>query len=913
MHKEIPTLTIKQLLSNGDKYAIPVYQRNYAWGEPEITQLIQDIIDSITEKNTDSYYLGTLVVSEESKDNKIIFNTIDGQQRLTTLSILTAAIKNTYKTEVDLSWFDELTLSFASREKSTLTLQSVFNGVFDRNKENYNLSVTDAYNICIYVLKEKIGESKISIEKFVEYLYQNIKILRVSLPKDTDLNHYFEIMNSRGEQLEKHEILKAELMSVFNVLDTPIANSYKEGFDLIWEACANMEKYVQYGFTTTQRDSIFGKTNWDTLQVHDFDTYINKLFPNYSGEVRKNGKDITAILDSPLSEIINEDTDDSPDRFNSVLNFQNFLIHVLRVQTRNREIALDDKRLLIFFDAELEKNKENKIGFVKEFIFNLLRCKHLIDKYVIKREFLGNNDRWSLKKLKWYPQNRVSYVNTFGEEHNDSSESENRIIIMLLSMFHVSTPTMVYKHWFNAALFYLFYQQDINPKEYAKYLEHIAKAFVFDKHLSENGKDYFDIIYIGDINHDREEKNIKFCKLNYGSIENNLIFNFLDYLLWTKYKIAHKEVREYEFTFRSSVEHFYPQIPIGGDRISDEADLHSFGNLCLISHNKNSKLSNHLPSAKLDFYRKGNIDSVKQFLMMNLLKEKGSWNVDEIRSHAKEMTAIFTENIDSKYIPNNHISIAKRWFNEYKISNKTLLARTLLCFGDIACDNGSILGNEKYNFYEWDYIEKTTMYNDFIEYVDKNNPKSLQEIIDFKLKEGNIEKSDYRDIFIKYPILMEYCENGNFGWLNDGAKIIILQGFKISDYKSKEVYVYLLENYLREIGISVFSNYQGIFFCLKYEDGRFSITEDYDGRDAFFKIWNDNGETMNYSLESHLHGNSNLYKELYELKWIKNENGYFIRNDNGVLITLGVNYEDNFFSLRKAFIELFRNNLNIDL
>ena len=45
--------------------------------------------------------------------------------------------------------------------------------------------------------------------------YQNkVHIIHYQVPKDIDLNHYFEIMNSRGEQLEKHEIEKARLMSV---------------------------------------------------------------------------------------------------------------------------------------------------------------------------------------------------------------------------------------------------------------------------------------------------------------------------------------------------------------------------------------------------------------------------------------------------------------------------------------------------------------------------------------------------------------------------------------------------------------------------------------------------------------------------------------------------------------------------
>ena len=46
----------------------------------------------------------------------------------------------------------------------------------------------------------------------LEYLLDKVRILRTELPPNTDLNHYFEIMNTRGEQLEKHEILKARLL-----------------------------------------------------------------------------------------------------------------------------------------------------------------------------------------------------------------------------------------------------------------------------------------------------------------------------------------------------------------------------------------------------------------------------------------------------------------------------------------------------------------------------------------------------------------------------------------------------------------------------------------------------------------------------------------------------------------------------
>jgi len=63
MNKDIIELNIESLNSEECTYSIPVYQRNYAWGEKEITQLIQDIVDGLVQ-NKENYFLGTLVVKQ---------------------------------------------------------------------------------------------------------------------------------------------------------------------------------------------------------------------------------------------------------------------------------------------------------------------------------------------------------------------------------------------------------------------------------------------------------------------------------------------------------------------------------------------------------------------------------------------------------------------------------------------------------------------------------------------------------------------------------------------------------------------------------------------------------------------------------------------------------------------------------
>ena len=55
-----------------------------------------------------------------------------------------------------------------------------------------------------------LGERQLEPQPFVDYLFNKVIIFRSILPKDLDLNLYFERFNSRGEQLEAHEILKAQ-------------------------------------------------------------------------------------------------------------------------------------------------------------------------------------------------------------------------------------------------------------------------------------------------------------------------------------------------------------------------------------------------------------------------------------------------------------------------------------------------------------------------------------------------------------------------------------------------------------------------------------------------------------------------------------------------------------------------------
>lgn len=655
---DIQPLSIKALLSSNEQYVVPMYQRNYAWGEGEIRQLVQDIRDYLDkrDKGADAqlkYFIGTLVIYVRDDGR---YEVIDGQQRFTTLSLLVNWLKhNAASDEIDVSWYNKINLEFESRPISTLTFSRLFKGAapHDLRGDEFNESLVKGFELLGRELKDIVGNR---LKSFCEYLFEYVTITRVAVPKDTDLNHYFEVMNNRGEQLEKHEVVKARLMSVLNE-STALSNTEKQRsiyvLNRVWDACSYMERYVQYGFTTNERASLFGKS-WGGFEADNFDELSAILASKDNSASPETTKTLSNILNAPLVEAptSNEADDGAQERFTSIINFPNFLLHVLRICSKevleNEGVPLDDKQLIEQFEFRVLR-VTNPAKAVQKFTFALLKCKYLFDQYVIKREFAKGTDGWSLKRLNCYESGNASYINSF-DERDGGAEGINRRILMLLSAFHVSTPTQVYKHWLNGAMNYLFryYTSDTSvlSKEYLAHLEWLAKQFMFNRFLAESPKNYYQIIYQSEL---CELPSISVLKSNidqlrgklrYGSIENNFVFNYLDYLFWCKNQVAYST---YEFTFRSSVEHFSPQHPMPGyehDRL-DEQHLHSFGNLCLISHSKNSKLSNLQPEQKKGHFEKsrqdGKIDTLKLVPMLELLEKHKAWTASEVELHEQEM------------------------------------------------------------------------------------------------------------------------------------------------------------------------------------------------------------------------------------------------------------------------------------
>ena len=654
---EVKQLTVREFLSNG-QYVIPIYQRNYDWGERETLQLLEDISDYAQKNSNQKYYIGSAVVFVRNVNGTTYFEMIDGQQRLTTLTILTSLLKHEGKAD----WFKQPNLSYEHRKEADEALRRLQEGMQSEHPAARN--IVNVYALLKKHLFPVLEAKELDKAQFADYLFNQVTILRIPLPHDTQLNHYFEIMNTRGEQLEKHEVLKATLMSKLQPEEHPL-------FHRIWEACADMNSYVQMKFSVENRTILFGE-NWRELQFDQFDSLREALFKQKDGEQKSKENSAPLTLNRLFedakkgskygqSEVGSEGTGEQ-ERFGSIINFPNFLLQVLKVcyhrsefyqeKKIDEQIRLDDKGLIPIFETVLQSldNEEKQAEFVKFFIIKLLFLRTQYDRYVIKREENNGTESWSLKMIQKYDKNKVDYVNTFSS--NDEG-GDAKAVRLLEAMFHVSAPTQIYKHWLNALLYAVDRKEQVSALFLRERLYNLAWSFMLDIYLAKEKTTFEDIVYHQEGKPAHDLNNIDWGRIDQGCSVHNFIFNFYDFITWQN---DPEEYSKFDFSYRTSVEHFYPQKPMKGYDCLNEDVLHSFGNLCLISSSMNSKFSNNMPKAKLANFgldeEVRNGLSLKLLEMMDVVKVKGDWSENEIKVFNEEamrkLSSVFQEALSNQ-------------------------------------------------------------------------------------------------------------------------------------------------------------------------------------------------------------------------------------------------------------------------
>ena len=566
-------LAIEKILNEDNTYIIPIYQRNYEWEQPQIERLIRDI-NSIG-KN-ERYYLGTLVTFKREDGS---YELVDGQQRHTTLNLIKAVLDKKTSFNLKFQARSECDQFFRELSEATKGLPQI--------PKTQNLK--QGVEIIESVLND-IEDKEAFRKKFFEQTY----IFRTELPKETELNHYFEIMNNRGEQLEKHEILKALLMNVLK------DDKDREVFAQIWEACSFMGNYI---WNNGLPKELLEKEEFS------FDDIVSSLRKDKSSK-NNQPQTIVALLEKgveTLPEEFKQGEESKTYDYRSVLEFPTFLLYVYHLINPDKKISFDDKKLLETF-------KDYKDA--ETFIVALLKYRIYFDKYIIKNSVLTNEkeSNWGIRGYEFEKEGVITKI------HYVTSSNDQKDWLLRLLEENVKEKNLY----------------SVLKSELEKEIKDISLSEVSFWSVSTKIFYYFEyMLWVVYYDYVRGEDKIDSPEA-IKSITNRI-----------------KEVRDHfkKFYFRqlSSKEHLLPQNKISSIKVDESITLekqeeeraqilHVCGNRCLISSSENSSAGKEHPEYKKKSFN--NNTSLKRLMMFETFSKEKEWNTQEIKQHQEEMEAL---------------------------------------------------------------------------------------------------------------------------------------------------------------------------------------------------------------------------------------------------------------------------------
>lgn len=650
--------SIKEIFDGQHKYVVPLYQRNFAWRQEHIEQLLQDVYEAYKKDKIGNYFIGSLIVLKRSNGD---FEVIDGQQRLTTLSLITKI----------MGINDEPRLYYDSRPE----VEEFFKAFYKSDKAECHIDYPQTFhlrNAIDYIKEAKLdakenGKTIYPIEEgFKSYFANNVILVRVEIPQDTDVASYFEIMNNRGEQLQKHEILKSLMMSKLD------DNKQRKEFALIWDACSQMDIPIQKAFKAGDENSVgtrnyyFGK-NYDEFKLTNASALSNAVNSqnekNNSGienNSSKNGITIDEIIDyNKTIESIGDDlTDDeeyiSEAQYKSIIDFPNFLMHVFKIMFSQEDIPLNEKFLLSKY-KELE-------GCIKpeDFVLKLFFCRTVFDRYVVKttvdNENTEDGEKWELIKPKKYDK-KWEYIGTYNNSNGTSKEQTR--IVKALSMLQVTFRTRIYKNWLYEVLKWFDSEKKsiiVSYDEYIRkldeiilnYYDELCKKIVEEKSSAVKSDKDTQLGIYKPVDADRLTDNNSYSK---GTDTPHFLFNFIDYLYWVdcQNEKTPSEIKPFDFKYWNSVEHHMAREWAERNQIEGRDDfIDNLGNLCLISKSANSRLSDRDVKEKVETFGKGNLGANRQIMYSETKNDDGTytWDEDKIKKHYNELLELLSKRKD---------------------------------------------------------------------------------------------------------------------------------------------------------------------------------------------------------------------------------------------------------------------------
>ena len=231
--------TVRELLK-GIKYSIDYYQREYRWQDKQISELIEDLGGKFLEEyqigherskvaDYAHYFLGSVIISKKEAASYIV----DGQQRLTSLTLLLIFLRNLQKDRPKQVNVDELIFSERFDKKSfnvhvderTQAMEALYEGQFiditDRPESVQNLILR--YRDLDKAFPDELRGN--ALPYFVDWLLENVHLVEITAYSDDDAYTIFETMNDRGLSLSPTDMLKGYLLANMNEQKRIAANA----------------------------------------------------------------------------------------------------------------------------------------------------------------------------------------------------------------------------------------------------------------------------------------------------------------------------------------------------------------------------------------------------------------------------------------------------------------------------------------------------------------------------------------------------------------------------------------------------------------------------------------------------------------------------------------------------------------
>lgn len=222
-------------------YRVPEYQRPYVWGKDQIAELLQDLSDAMNRDENAQYFLGSMVLQkkslEKSNTHYIEYDVLDGQQRLTTLFLLVAVIRDLTNDEDCFKTCKEIIFQkknvfkniperlrvvfdirqevkdfinhYVKEEKSTLKITS---SLIQNYSKDTDLSVINMSKNIVQI-REYFEENQ-NFDQFAIFLINKVLMIYVGSEELDDAFRLFTVMNNRGVKLRSSDILKASNLAL---------------------------------------------------------------------------------------------------------------------------------------------------------------------------------------------------------------------------------------------------------------------------------------------------------------------------------------------------------------------------------------------------------------------------------------------------------------------------------------------------------------------------------------------------------------------------------------------------------------------------------------------------------------------------------------------------------------------------